>query len=93
MSRLGLYQCEICLTEDEGEQWGIIPVEIEAVEGLTNFYIEDDVVSFVVHPYCMNEAVEVLAKLFPGERVEYQIEVMIEETDNNMFTLEQTVTV
>ena len=43
--------------------------------------------------YCMNEAVEVIAKLFPGEGVEYQIEVMIQETDNNVFTLEKTVTV
>ena len=51
-------KCNICLENISGHQWGIIPVEIEAVEGLTNFYIEDDVVSFVVHPYCMNEAVE-----------------------------------
>ena len=43
--------------------------------------------------YCMNEAVDVLAKLFPGEGVDYQIEVTIQETDNNIFTLEQTVTV
>ena len=50
-------ECQICLIEVEGEQWGIIPVEIEAVEGLTNFYIGDEV-SFAVHPYCMNEAVE-----------------------------------
>jgi len=43
--------------------------------------------------YCMNEAVDVLAKLFPGEGVDYQIEITIQETDNNVFSLEQTVTV
>ena len=50
-------KCNICLEDISGHQWGIIPVEIEAVEGLTNFYIGDEV-SFAVHPYCMNEAVE-----------------------------------
>ena len=43
--------------------------------------------------YCLNEAVDMLAKLFPGERVTYRIEVSIQETDNNFFTLERTVTV
>ena len=43
--------------------------------------------------YCMNEAVEALAKLFPGRQIEYRIEVIIQETDNNFFTLERKVTV
>jgi len=43
--------------------------------------------------YCMNKAVEVLERSFPARGVEYQIEVTIQETDNNVFALEQTVTV
>ena len=41
--------------------------------------------------YCLNEAIELLAKQFPGEGIEYRIEVTIQETDNNFFTLERTV--
>ena len=43
--------------------------------------------------YCMNEAVDALAKQFPGQDVEYQIQVTIQETDNNFFTLERTVVI
>ena len=43
--------------------------------------------------YCMNEAVDVLAKLFPGLGVEYHIELTIQETDNNFFTLERKVVI
>ena len=53
--------CEICLTAIEGEQWGIIPVEIKSLDANPdNDWVDfvHDHVSFVVHPYCMNEAVE-----------------------------------
>lgn len=43
--------------------------------------------------YCLNEAVEVLAKLFPGRQVEYHIEVTIQETDNNFYTLDRTLVI
>ena len=43
--------------------------------------------------YCMNEALEVLSKLFPGRGVEYDIELTIQETENNLFTLERRVTI
>ena len=43
--------------------------------------------------YCMNESVEVLSKLFPGRGIEYQIELTIRETDNNLFTLTRAVTI
>ena len=43
--------------------------------------------------YCMNEAVDVLAELFPGLGVEYHIELTIQETDNNFFTLERKVVI
>lgn len=43
--------------------------------------------------YCLNEAVEVLAKLFPGRQVEYHIEVTIQETDNNFYTLGRSVVI
>jgi len=43
--------------------------------------------------YCMNKAVDVLAKLFPGLGIEYYIELTIQETDNNFFTLERNVVV
>ena len=48
--------CEICLTTVKGEQWGIIPVTVGAID---NDWVDvGDEVSFFVHPYCMNEAVE-----------------------------------
>ena len=43
--------------------------------------------------YAMNEAVDTLAKLYPGKDVVYHIEVTVQETDNNIFTLERTVTI
>ncbi len=43
--------------------------------------------------YCLNEAVEVLARLFPGRQVEYHIEVTIQETDNNFYTLDRSVVI
>ena len=43
--------------------------------------------------YCMNEAVDILAKLFPGLGIEYHIELTIQETDNNFFTLERKVVI
>ncbi|MEE2658314.1 MAG: 6-carboxytetrahydropterin synthase [Candidatus Latescibacterota bacterium] len=43
--------------------------------------------------YCMNEAVEVLAKLFPGKGIDYDIAVSIQETDNNVFNLTRSVTI
>ena len=43
--------------------------------------------------YCMDEAVDVLAKLFPGLGIEYHIELTIQETDNNFFTLERKVVI
>ena len=42
--------------------------------------------------YCMSEAIDLLAKLYPGENVTYHMEVTIQETDNNVFTFERTVT-
>jgi 6-pyruvoyl-tetrahydropterin synthase len=43
--------------------------------------------------YAMNEAVDALAKLYPGEGVSYHIEVEVAETENNVFTLQRTVTI
>mgnify|MGYP001324721739 FL=1 len=43
--------------------------------------------------YCMNEAVEALARQFPDQDLEYLIQVTIQETDNNIFTLERTVVI
>ena len=43
--------------------------------------------------YCINEAVEVLSKLFPDRQVEYRLEVTIQETDNNFFVLDRLVTI
>ena len=43
--------------------------------------------------YCMDRALEVLKELFPGRQIEYHIEVLIQETDNNFYTLAQRVKV
>ena len=43
--------------------------------------------------HCMNEAVDVLSKLFPRRGVEYAIELTILETDNNIFNFTRIVTV
>jgi hypothetical protein len=43
--------------------------------------------------YCLNEAMEVLAKCYPGHGVDNRLEVTIQETDNNYFTLERRVVI
>jgi 6-pyruvoyltetrahydropterin/6-carboxytetrahydropterin synthase len=43
--------------------------------------------------YCMDEAVELLKRLFPGRGVDYSIELTIRETENNSFVLDRRVTV
>ena len=43
--------------------------------------------------YCMDRAVEVLTRLFPGRGIDYDMEVTIQETDNNFFVLQRSVTV
>ena len=43
--------------------------------------------------YCFDEVVKRLEELFPERQIEYHVEVTIQETDNNFFTLEQIVTV
>jgi 6-pyruvoyltetrahydropterin/6-carboxytetrahydropterin synthase len=43
--------------------------------------------------YCLDEAVGVLKALFPGRQVEYHIEVTIQETDNNFYTLDRTLVI
>ncbi len=44
-----------------------------------------------VAAYCLDRAVEVLQDLFPGRGIEYHIEVVIQETDNNFFHAERRV--
>tara|TARA_Y100001934_G_scaffold98729_1_gene121538 strand:- start:123 stop:563 length:441 start_codon:yes stop_codon:yes gene_type:complete len=44
-----------------------------------------------VAAYCLDRAVEVLEGLFPGRGIEYHIEVVIQETDNNFFLAERRV--
>ncbi len=46
-----------------------------------------------VAAHCMDEAVAVLAGLFPGQQIEYHLEVTIQETDNNFYTLDRTVVI
>ena len=46
-----------------------------------------------VADYCLDEAVGVLERLFPGRGIEYRIEVTIQETDNNFFVAERQVEV
>ena len=43
--------------------------------------------------YALNEAVDTLAKLYPGEGVTYEIGVVVQETENNVFTIERSVTI
>ena len=46
--------CVICNQELRGHQWGIIPVNV-----MDSGWIDvEGEVSFAVHPYCMDEAVE-----------------------------------
>jgi len=51
-------ECQICLEEISGHQWGIISININADDIIKPVEIEADEISFAVHPYCMNEAVE-----------------------------------
>ena len=49
--------CNICLEYIEGEEWGVIPVEIKSLDAdPDNDWVDftHDHVSFVVHRYCMN---------------------------------------
>ena len=45
-----------------------------------------------VAEYCLNEAVDVLAKTLPATGQAYRLEVTIQETDNNVLTVDRTVT-
>ena len=42
-----------------------------------------------VAEYCLDQAVEVLQKLFPERGHQYHIEVSIQETDNNLFVADR----
>tara|TARA_R100000808_G_C2152345_1_gene161728 strand:- start:2422 stop:2655 length:234 start_codon:yes stop_codon:yes gene_type:complete len=47
--------CEICLTTVKGEQWGVVPITVGAID---NDWIDvESGVSFLVHRYCMDEAI------------------------------------
>jgi 6-pyruvoyltetrahydropterin/6-carboxytetrahydropterin synthase len=46
-----------------------------------------------VATYAMNETIDLLAKHFTEQKIEYHIEVMIQETDNNIYTIDRTVTI
>jgi 6-pyruvoyl-tetrahydropterin synthase len=43
--------------------------------------------------YCFTKATEVLKALFPEQRIEYHLEVTIQETDSNYFTLQGSLVV
>ena len=43
--------------------------------------------------YCMERAVAALSKLFPDRGIDYDLEVTIQETDNNLFSLRRSVTI
>lgn len=43
--------------------------------------------------YCLERAVEALSELFPGRGIDYDLEVTIQETDNNLFALRRSVTI
>ena len=43
--------------------------------------------------YCMDRAVEALGKLFPDRGIAYDLEVTIQETDNNLFSVQRSVTI
>ena len=54
-------ECQICLTEISGHQWGIYAVNLaETQPDSIEFDHEggEYAMIFSVHPYCMNEAVE-----------------------------------
>ena len=62
--------------------------ELFASAGVVVIPGKNPTVENVAH-YCVNEAAQLLERLFPG--LEYSIEVTIQETDNNIFTLERTL--
>ncbi len=43
--------------------------------------------------HCLKEAVSVISDVFPNRHIEYHIRTTIQETDNNFFTLERSVTI
>ena len=43
--------------------------------------------------YCLEQAVEALSKLFPDRGIAYDLEVTIQATDNNLFTLRRSATI
>ena len=43
--------------------------------------------------YGMNQVIDILAKHFQKRDIAYHIEVVIQETENNVFTLEKTITI
>ncbi|MDA0337249.1 MAG: 6-carboxytetrahydropterin synthase [bacterium] len=43
--------------------------------------------------YCMDRGVEVLQGLFPDRAINYDLQVTIQETDNNFFTLDHSITI
>ena len=43
--------------------------------------------------FCMDRGVELLRGLFPGMGIDYDLQVTIQETDNNFFSLERSVTI
>lgn len=43
--------------------------------------------------YCLERAIDTLTKLFPDRGIDYDLMVTIQETDNNFFTLQRSVTV
>lgn len=43
--------------------------------------------------HCLQEAVNVIKEIFPDRQIEYHIKTTIQETDNNFFTLERSVTI
>lgn len=46
-----------------------------------------------VASYCMDQAVQVLRESFPARQREYRLELTVQETDNNIYTLERTVAI
>ena len=46
-----------------------------------------------VAAYVFDGVVDVITKQYPGRGVRYTIEVTIQETENNIFIIEKTVTV
>ncbi len=43
--------------------------------------------------YCMDKAVDVIQQQYPNREIEYHIELMVQETSNNIFTITRDVTV